>query len=257
MAGDWIKVHRKLVDSPIFAHDGLFRLWCYCLMRANWKESRWIVPGTLSEITIPRGAFITGRESLHSALYGPDYRGETKPASRTIWRWLETLEQMGCISTRTVSNRCTIVTVCKYTTYQQQDEPDVPPTVPPVSSTCPAGVPPVSTEEESKEGKKGKKHTKPVTIDDVEFPPSLDTPEVRKSLASWLDYKRIRGQSYKAAWFVNHLLIEFSPLGPQMFVQAVSTSIGRNYDGIFPPKGNANGSHTASHVGPGQRYRGP
>jgi hypothetical protein len=153
MAGDWIKLHRKITESPIFAHDGLFRLWCYCLMRANWKESRWLVPGTLLEIAIPRGAFITGRESLSVALYGPDYRGDTKPASRTIWRWLETLESMGCISTRSVSNRCTIVTVCKYSTYQQGGDPDVQPHVQPVSNSCPTHVQPVSTIEECKEGK--------------------------------------------------------------------------------------------------------
>lgn len=255
MAGDWIKLHRKLTDSPIFAHDGLFRLWCYCLMRANWKEARWLVPGTLSEISIPRGSFITGRESLHTALYGPDYRGETKPASRTIWRWLETLEEMGCIVTRTVSNRCTIVTVCKYATYQQQDDDDVQPPGPPVSSTCPADVPPVSTIEESKKVKKGKKNSL-VTAEGIVFPPSLDTPEARSALTQWLEYKRVKGQPYKAAWFVENLLAEFAPLGPAAFVQAVRTSIGSNYSGVFPPKGGTNGSHPASHVGPGQRYRG-
>ena len=61
--GGFIKIHRTLADSPIMQHDGLLRLWIYCLLTANWKDGKWLMPGTMREVTIPRGSFITGRPS--------------------------------------------------------------------------------------------------------------------------------------------------------------------------------------------------
>jgi hypothetical protein len=165
VAGDWIKLHRKLLESPIMQHDGLFRLWGYCLMRANWKESKWLIPGTLTEISVPRGAFISGRESLHHALYPkhdingkPIYRDST-PTSRTVWRWLEALAKMECVNIKNVSNRCSIITVCNYNVYQDDKDTQCPAGVQPVSSRCPAGVQPVSTEEEDKNLRKKERKT--------------------------------------------------------------------------------------------------
>lgn len=155
-SGDWIKLSRAFLESPIFQHDGLCRLWLYCLMRANWKPRKWLVPGSLKEVEMARGEFITGRESLHASLYpridkdGKIIQYEYVPVSRTLWRWLVGLSNMGCVSMRTVSNRCTVVTVCNYSRYQDRSET----TVQPESSTCPASVQHVSTEEERKKERK-------------------------------------------------------------------------------------------------------
>lgn len=288
----YVKLHRELMDHPIFAHDGLYRLWSYCLLRANWKDADWMIPGTTTSVTVKRGQFITGRESLHADLYGSEYSGgeSQKPVSRTLWRWLETLERMRCIDTQNMSNRCTLVTVCNYETYQNDDsgecptEIDVTPqkiivsngldenrkeqaangisnkensssrqlnlssnsdgsyvtsndgrcpaAVQPVSSRCPTDVPLLSTNKELQEPKKNKKV---IQADDVTIPTALETPEVRAALSEWLEYKRTRGEGYKQASFVNHLLAEYAPLGPLAFVQAVSYTIGRNYAGLVPP----------------------
>ena len=117
--GDWVKLHRKILDHPVFARDGLFRLWTYCLCKANWRATRWLIPGTLTEIEIPRGAFITGRNSLHAALYsGRDEREVGTPSASTLWRWLVALETMKCVELKNVDNRCTIVSICNYSIYQ-------------------------------------------------------------------------------------------------------------------------------------------
>lgn len=127
MAGrGYVKLHREIESHPTFAHDGLFRLWSYCMLRANWKDTQWLIPGTTTSMVVRRGQFITGRESLHSRLYGPEYRGEHRPASRTLWRWLESLCHMKCITMDTVSNRCTLVTVCNYEAYQGDDDSECP-----------------------------------------------------------------------------------------------------------------------------------
>lgn len=130
MAGDWIKLHRAITKSPIFEHDGLFRLWMYCLLRANWKPRKWLIPGTLQEVDVPRGAFVTGRQSLFESMYprtnsdGNLIQREYAPAPITLWRWLKSLETMGCLQIATVNNRCSVVTICNYSTYQDVKESD-------------------------------------------------------------------------------------------------------------------------------------
>lgn len=165
MAGDWIKLHRKLLSHPIMTHDGLCRLWVHCLMRANWKDKQWIIPGTLQPITILRGSFITGRESLFSEMYpkrdsdGKAIVRKWAPTSRTLWSWLRALEGFECVKLETVSNRCTIVTIRNYNTYQSLEEGSLPAGFPLASSQLPAGFPltcsPASTIEERKEFQEG------------------------------------------------------------------------------------------------------
>ena len=114
---DWFAVSRSIVDHRVFEHDGIFRLWMYLLARANWRDGSWTPPGARSEIPIRRGQLIVGQKALHAALYGPDYRG-SKPDSRTVWRWLDRIQQFGSIVSKNVSNRFTLVTIVNYDTYQ-------------------------------------------------------------------------------------------------------------------------------------------
>lgn len=129
--GDWIKLHRKLLDSPIMRHAGLCQLWVYCLAKANWKDGKWLVPGTLAEVMVPRGSFITGRSSLHSALYpecdldGKAIEREWTPHPQTVWRWLSALGRMNCVNLKTLHSRATLVSVCNYSTYQDVESGNV------------------------------------------------------------------------------------------------------------------------------------
>jgi hypothetical protein len=125
MQEGWVKITRKMLGSPIMSHDGLTRLWMLCLLKANWKDRKWLIPGTTNEMLVPRGSFVTGRSKLHSKLYGADYSGDKKaiPSELTLWRWLKRLEKMGCIRVTNVNNRCSMVTICKYSTYQKREDP--------------------------------------------------------------------------------------------------------------------------------------
>lgn len=151
----WIKAYRKLRDHPSWPHDGLVKLWLHCLFEANYASSTYLIPGTTDIVTVERGSFITGREVLHAGMY-PKKSADT-PVARTVYRWLQSLERMECVTLRTLSNRCTLVTVVNYETYQAKEAGQGSSDVPPVSKSCPAGVPPVSTSEEKKETKKGRK----------------------------------------------------------------------------------------------------
>lgn len=144
----WIKLHRSLLESPIAQRAGLLQVWIHCLLRANYEQRRVMIPGSLVPVTVDRGEFITGQFSLYESLYPkPD---SDSPTSRTVWRWLHSLEQMDCLTLRTVSSRCTVVSVCNYETYQQSEGASCQGDVKLVSSSCQAGVTPVSTDKELK-----------------------------------------------------------------------------------------------------------
>jgi len=58
----WIKLHRKLLESPIFKDSQAVHLWLHLLLRVNHKEGKHLVGNQM--VTIPRGSLLTGRKSL-------------------------------------------------------------------------------------------------------------------------------------------------------------------------------------------------
>lgn len=178
--GGFIKLHRGLLESPIMSHDGLTRLWLFCLLRAGWKDSKWLIPGTLNEIVVPRGSFVTGRSKLHKHLYGSNYKGEKRsiPSELTVWRWLLSLSRMGCISVTNMNNRCSMVSICNYSTYQKREAPSRTTDEQPMNNRRTTDEQLMNTVEEGKNirSKEGKKNT--YTHDFEEF---------------WKDYPRRQG----------------------------------------------------------------
>lgn len=202
MGDGWVKSHRELQQHPVWSHDGMLKLWMHCIFEANYKPSKYLVPGTTETIEVARGSFVTGREKLRSSLY-PSTNADT-PCSRTIYRWLESLEKMGCVTLVTVSHRCTVVSVCNYDTYQSPELGQCPSDVQVVSKSCPADVPPMSTSEEGKnerreEGKNintppnpqgGKGGKKSATEFEVSIPETLNTPEFVETWGLWLKFRK-------------------------------------------------------------------
>lgn len=137
-SGGWVKLHRSMLGNPIFLSDGMFKLWSYCLLRASWEPRKWQVPGTSIVKDVGRGAFITGRESLHASLYpsidsdGNAIRHESVPSPKTLWRRLELLRDLDRLTIENVSNRCSMVTVTAYDTYCTPDSEVVQPIAPDV-----------------------------------------------------------------------------------------------------------------------------
>ena len=111
----WIKLHRKIMDSQVWANPHLYRLWSYCLMMANHRKTFVMVEGVVKPVEIQPGQFITGRFSLHKALYPKKDRNWKSP--KTAWRYLETLQDMRNLTIKT-TNRFSIVTICNWGVYQ-------------------------------------------------------------------------------------------------------------------------------------------
>ena len=106
-----IKLHREILDSQVFAHAGMLRLWIWLLVKARFVDGWVSISSGKGEtsIELKRGQLLFGRNSAEISL---DVDGST------IYRWMQKLEQMGNISMESNSHY-TIVTICNYNTYQE------------------------------------------------------------------------------------------------------------------------------------------
>jgi len=106
MAGDWIKLHRKVIESQVFSDGELFRLWTYLLVRANYR------PSFFRGVKIEIGQVAFSQRMLV----------ETLGVSRgTIQRHLKKLEEMGNITVN-ASRDFSVVTISQWASYQTPDE---------------------------------------------------------------------------------------------------------------------------------------
>lgn len=98
----WLKLHRKSIDSQVFSDPQLWRLWCWCLIKANWKRG-WHLGCEL----LP-GQFATGRHAAAQEL----------GISGSAWyRGMQKLQEIGCIMLD-VNNRFTKVSITNWERYQ-------------------------------------------------------------------------------------------------------------------------------------------
>lgn len=133
MVGDWIKLHRQSLDSQVFSDPILWRLFCWCLMRANWKA------GWFRGVEIPAGSFATGREAA----------GEQLGMSGLSWyRSMQKLQEFGLIELN-ANNRFTVISVVKWSFFQNVEQQ--------TNNKRTTNEQPANTIEESKILKKNKK----------------------------------------------------------------------------------------------------
>jgi len=121
----YIKLWRKSLDSTVFAHDGMWKLWCLCLLKADHKEADVTIPGILEPIKLKPGQFITGRDSLHYDYHQghlkKNYSRKASPTAITLYRWLLTLQKGHFLHIKSY-NKFSIITICNWSQYQQSEQ---------------------------------------------------------------------------------------------------------------------------------------
>ena len=113
MSVGWIKLHRKLLDSRVFANEGLLRLWVYCLCRAN-HETNYVDIQTgkgKTEVKVNAGQFIFGRKSVSKDL---------KMNPSTLYKRMQKLEKIGNVNIQSNSHY-SIVSICNWNVYQSNE----------------------------------------------------------------------------------------------------------------------------------------
>ena len=238
MYHDWLKLHRKIVNSAVFADPELFKLWVLCLVKANWKDCTVFWEGLKTPIHLKRGQFVTGQQSLYADYYGG---GRVKrKSSRTVWRWLKTLEELANIDIVSVK-AYSVVTICQYETYQNVPTDGVKPGVTAVSQPCHSRVKPigsrVSTEEEDKKNQEPKE-PKEETV----FPDPLNTDRFRAKWEDWLTYRKDNRRVYKSPVSVKSALTQLAKVGEAVAIHRLDEAIGNGWVGFHLDKDKDNGN---------------
>ena len=102
----WIKIHRKFLDWEWFNKSEAVHLFIYLVMKANHKEGTW------QGIELKAGQFVSSFGKISS---------DTGISLQTIRTLLKKFEKTNEINIQT-TNKYTIITICKYECYQQENE---------------------------------------------------------------------------------------------------------------------------------------
>ena len=218
MAGDWIRIHRKLLKSAVFEQNSgaLLKLWLYLLLHANWAE-RQLADGTV----LQPGQLTRGYRRMAF-----DLRWGTSK----VVRWLKRLELLGNITIQQRSGTLAqVVTICQWGCYQQFEGDE--------QNATGNATGNEKKKERTKEGKKGRKET---PLPPFAFPDGFDTPEVSKAIEDWLAYRKKLGKALRSPPDQIPRLLKTFPDGAA-FVVAVDHSIAQGYQGCFSP-GASHGS---------------
>ena len=103
MCNGWIKLHRKILKWEWFSCSATFHLFVYLLLTAN---TRW------QGKVIKRGQLITSISSICK---------DTKLSTRQVRTSLERLKTTNEVTSET-TNKYTLITICKYESYQAYDD---------------------------------------------------------------------------------------------------------------------------------------
>lgn len=106
MCNGWIKLHRKILDWEWFTSPSTLQLFIYLLLRANKEDKKW------RGILIKRGLLVTSVATISE---------ETQLSTQQVRTSLNRLKSTNEITSKT-TNRFTLVTVCKYESYQLYEE---------------------------------------------------------------------------------------------------------------------------------------
>jgi len=106
----YVKIYRKTVTSQVFQNEGLFKVWMWCLLKAN-HEGRWVSVKSgkgSTEVWIGPGQFIFGRKSAAKEL-------KMKPS--TVWKRIVKLKNMRNLNIES-NSQYSIITLVNWEFYQ-------------------------------------------------------------------------------------------------------------------------------------------
>lgn len=109
MEQGWIKLYRKILDTPMIKKPSYLSLWVILLLKANHKDNSFIWNG--KNITIKEGQFITGKNELS--------KQSGIPLS-TVWRILKYFEKEQQIEQQ-ITTKFRLITIINWKNYQKTD----------------------------------------------------------------------------------------------------------------------------------------
>jgi hypothetical protein len=122
MKTGYVLLWRRSRQSPIFAHDGMWKLFSLCLMNAAWEPREVVVDRKLEPVRLEPGQLVSGRQALWEQYHQIDRRGgkpqkQLKPSPTTLYRWLLTMQRMQILHIEPF-NKYSIITIVNWLRYQ-------------------------------------------------------------------------------------------------------------------------------------------
>jgi hypothetical protein len=226
----WVKLHRSIVDSKVFADPMVLKIWIWILSRVRF-DSRTIaisVGGGTVDVPLDAGQFLFGDRSAADALGMP---------RTSVQRRIKRLEKLGSICVK-AGRHYSIVTVTNWQTYQNSSLEDGP-EVGHLRATC-------GPKEECKERKeqipragagRGKRSEHPPDVPAV----LASSPEFMSAWEAWQTHRRELGKRLTATSAAKQLAT-LAEWGESRARAAIEFSITQGWQGIYE-QGKPNGKH--------------
>ena len=110
----YIKLYRKSLESRVFQNEGFWKIWTWCLLKANHKE-KWVKIKTgkgFTEVKVLPGQFIFGRKSAAK---------ELRMKLSTVWKRIKKLENMQNLNIES-NTQYSIITLANWGFYQSTEK---------------------------------------------------------------------------------------------------------------------------------------
>ena len=186
----WIKIHRKFLDWEWFNKSEAVHLFLYMLIKANHKDAKW------QGNDVKRGQFISSLGNISNAT------GISIQQIRTILKKLEKTNEIEVKST----SQFTIVTICKYECYQDENETTNKPLTNNQQTTNKRST---TNKNDNKE-----KNEKEVILD------------------SWIDYRKSIRKALSPAT-INTILKKMESYSNEQCKHVINNSIENGWQGLF------------------------
>ncbi|MCC8435438.1 DnaD domain protein [Brevibacillus sp. M2.1A] len=108
MLHGWVSLHRKILDSPVFQNEKLFKTFAWCLLKASHKEHEQMVGK--QKVKLLPGQFVYGRKAAARELGMPE---------STVRNNIDFLKKDGCLDIKTDS-KFSVITVVNWGFYQSE-----------------------------------------------------------------------------------------------------------------------------------------
>lgn len=110
MSMGWVKLHRKILDNPIFKNDKLFRVFIYLLLKASHTNHDQLIGDSI--VALKKGQWATGRKAISRDT------GLTEQNVRTA---ISKLEKLGILTIK-VTVKYSIFSISNWDGYQQDNQ---------------------------------------------------------------------------------------------------------------------------------------